>query len=77
MIKMNIVVLEYNMAFIKPEPNPDGELCPTSSVNGNHLTDIKEDEDPRLIRYPLMKAENEVNLFSITKPINYLFLFIW
>lgn len=63
MITINIVVLEQNMEFIKPEPNPDGEMCPTSFVNGNHLTDIKEDEDPLFIRYPLMKAENEVNLF--------------
>lgn len=77
MIKMNILVLEHNMEFIKPEPKPDGELCSISFVNGNHLTDIKEEEDPLLIRYPLMKAENEVNLFSITKHINYLFLFIW
>lgn len=65
------------MEFIKPEPKPDGELCPTSFVTGNHLTDIKEDEDPLLIRCLIMKVEKEVNLFSITKHINYLFLFIW
>lgn len=77
MIKMNILVLEHNMEFIKPEPKPDGELCPTSFINGNHWTDIKEEEDPLLIRCLIMKVEKEVNLFSITKHINYLFLFIW
>lgn len=77
MIKINILVLEYNMEFIKPEPKPDGELCPTSFVNGNQLTDVKEEEDPLLIRCLLMKVEKEVNLFSVTKHINYLFLFIW
>jgi hypothetical protein len=73
-IKMNTLVLEHNMEFIKPEPKADDELCPTSFLNGNHLTDIKEEEDPLLTRYPLMKANNEVNLFSITKHINYFFL---
>lgn len=77
MIKMNILFLEHNMEFIKPESKPDCELCPTSFVNGNHLTDLKEEEDPLLIRYPLMKAEKEVNPFSIIKHVNYLFLFIW
>lgn len=74
---MNTLVLEHNMEFIKPESKRDGELCPTSFVNGNHLTDIKEEENPLLIRYPLMKVENEVNLFSITKHKNYFFLFVW
>jgi len=72
MIKMNIPFLKHNMEFIKQELKPDGELCPTSFVNGNHMTDIKE-EDPLLIIYPLMKAEKEVNLFSIINHANYLF----
>jgi hypothetical protein len=55
------------MDFIKPEFDSDGELCPTTCVNENNLMGIKEDEDPLLIRYPLMKAENEVSPLSITK----------
>ena len=49
------------MEFIKLEFDPDGELYPTPYVNENHLMGIKEDEDHLLVRYPLMKAENEVS----------------
>jgi hypothetical protein len=55
------------MEFIKPEFDPDGELCPATCVNENHLMGIKEDEDPLFIRYPSMKAENEVSPLIITK----------
>jgi hypothetical protein len=55
------------MEFIKPEFDPDGELYPASCVNENHLMGIKEDEDPLLVRYPLVKAENEVSPLYNTK----------
>lgn len=55
------------MEFIKLEFDPDGELYPTSCGNENHLMGIKEDEDPLLVRYPLVKAENEVSPFFNTK----------
>jgi len=55
------------MEFIKPEFDPDGELYPTSCVNKNDLMGIKEDEDPLLVRYPLVKAENEVSPLFNTK----------
>ena len=52
------------MDFIKCEPDSDGELYPTSSQNQNLLNDVKEDEDPLFISYPLMKTENEVSCMS-------------
>jgi hypothetical protein len=55
------------MEFIKPEFDPNGELCPASCVSENNLMGVKEDEDPLFIRYPLMKAENEVSSLSITR----------
>jgi hypothetical protein len=45
------------MESVKTEPDPNGELYSSCQPNG-----IKEDEDdPLLIRCPLMKTENEVN----------------
>jgi len=55
------------MAFIKPEFDPDRELYSTSCVNENHLMCTEEDEDPLLVRYPLVKAENEVSPLFNTK----------
>jgi hypothetical protein len=51
------------MESVKPELDSDGELYqfPRSDYRPNG---IKEDEDdPLLIRCPLMKTENEVRLF--------------
>jgi hypothetical protein len=49
------------MESVKTEPDPDGELY-TSSQSDYQPNSIEEDEnDPLLIRRPLMKTENEVN----------------
>jgi hypothetical protein len=52
------------MDFIKPEPDPDGEAFLTFSYNDNQLIDVKQDEDPLLIRFPV-KADNEVSCVSV------------
>jgi hypothetical protein len=52
------------MDFIKPEPDPDGEAFQTFSYNENQLIDVKQDEDPLLIRFPV-KTDNEVSFVSI------------
>jgi hypothetical protein len=50
------------MESVKPEPDPGGELYPFSRSD-YRSNGIKEDEDdPLLIRCPLMKTENEVRL---------------
>lgn len=54
------------MEFIKLEFDPGGEFYPTSCGNENHLMGIKEDEDPLLVKYPPVKAENEVSPFFNT-----------
>jgi hypothetical protein len=58
------VVEQHRMDFIKCEPDSDGESYSTSSQKQNLLTDVKEDEDPLFISYPLMKTENEVSFTS-------------
>jgi hypothetical protein len=52
------------MNFIKPEPDPDGEAFLTFSCNDSQLIDVKQDEDPLLIRFPV-KTDNEVSCISI------------
>lgn len=61
MINMNIVTQQQKMNVVKLEPDPDGKLYPTSCHNENQLIGVKEDQDPLLIRFPLMKTENEVS----------------
>jgi hypothetical protein len=58
---MNIVTQQQKMNVVKLEPDPDGKLYPTSCHNENQLIGVKEDQDPLLIRFPLMKTENEVS----------------
>jgi hypothetical protein len=52
------------MDFIKPEPDTDGEAFLTFSCNESQLIEVKQDEDPLLIRFPL-KTDNEVSYLSI------------
>jgi hypothetical protein len=48
------------MDFIKPEPDTDEEAFLTFSCNENQLIDVKQDEDPLLIRFPV-KTDKEVS----------------
>jgi hypothetical protein len=57
------------MDFIKPEPDTDGEAFLTFSCNENQLIDVKQDEDPLLIRFPV-KIDNEVSYICICPLIN-------
>jgi hypothetical protein len=56
------------MEFIKTEPEsepePDGESYLTSACDQNELTGVKEDEDPLLVKCPLIKTEHEVSLYK-------------
>jgi hypothetical protein len=49
------------MDIIKPEPEYDGDTYSAPSCNASQLPDI-EAEDPLLIRFSVMKTENEVSL---------------
>jgi hypothetical protein len=51
------------MDYIKPDP--DGELYLTSSQNENQQIDVKEEEDPLLIKLPVASSENEVSCHSV------------
>jgi len=57
------------MEFIKTEPElePDGESYLTSAYDQNEILGVREDEDPLLVKCPLIKTENEVSCMAITK----------
>jgi hypothetical protein len=57
------------MDFIKPEPESDGDSYSAPSYNESWLPDIKA-EDPLLIRFPVMKTENEVSLIPACSLLN-------
>lgn len=57
------------MDFIKREPDTDGEGFLTFSCNESQLIEVKQDEDPLLIRFPV-KADNEVSYISICPLLN-------
>jgi hypothetical protein len=54
------------MEFIKTElePEPDGESYLTCACDQNELTGVKDDEDPLLLKCPLMNPENKVSHFK-------------
>jgi hypothetical protein len=52
------------MEFMKPEP--DDELYLTYSHSETLLIDVKDDEDPLLIRFPETKTETEVGFMSLS-----------
>lgn len=60
-INMNIVAQQQEMDVVKLEPDPDGVSYPASCHNENQLIGVKEDQDPLVMRFPLMKTENEVS----------------
>jgi hypothetical protein len=62
------------MECVKTEPDPDGELY-SSSWSDYQPNGIKEDEDdPLLIRCPLMKTENEVSRKCLRSYVGCVFL---
>jgi hypothetical protein len=60
-----ILMLQVTMDFMKSEPNSDSEACLTFSYSENEMVDVKEEGDPLLITFPVVKPENEVMLCFI------------
>jgi len=64
-----LMVLQSHMDVPKDEPGSCDEACVTSSDDGNQVIDIKveedsdmkEDDGPELVTYPLTEAEHEVS----------------
>ncbi|XP_033606643.1 uncharacterized protein LOC111862683 isoform X9 [Cryptotermes secundus] len=52
-------LLYHNMDFIKPEPDPGGRAFRSSAHSEYQVTDVKQDEEPVVINFQLMKTENE------------------
>jgi hypothetical protein len=49
------------MDFMKPEPEPDGESYLAFSSSENHWVNVKGNEDPLLMKFPVTYSENEVS----------------
>jgi hypothetical protein len=65
MIDKGTVVLQNCMDFLKVEPASCSETCPTSFHDGNHISDIKVEEDPVPVTFPGIQAEHEVSCRSV------------
>jgi hypothetical protein len=54
------------MDFMKVEPGSDSETCQDGNqvidTKAEDMADMQEDEDPMLITFPVIKAEQEVCL---------------
>jgi hypothetical protein len=67
------------MDFIKSEPDPGGQEFQSSAHSEHQVIDIKQDEEPVLINFQLMKTENEVSCMMcepLTPIITYITLFL-
>jgi hypothetical protein len=60
-----MLMLQVIMNFIKSESNSDCEPCLKFSHSENEIVDVKEEGDPLLITFPVVKPENEVMLCFI------------
>jgi hypothetical protein len=49
------------MDFIKPEPDPGGQAFQSSAHSEHRVTDVKQEEEPVVINFQLLKTENEVS----------------
>jgi hypothetical protein len=49
------------MDFMKLEPVPEGESYLAFPCHENQLVDVKENEDPLLMKFPVTNSENEVS----------------
>jgi hypothetical protein len=58
-------MLQVIMDFIKSEPNSDCEACLKFSHSENEMVDVKEEGDPLLIMFLVVKPGNKVMLCFI------------
>lgn len=58
---MHILILQQNMNSIKTEPDSDSEMYLKYSHNADELLDVKEEENPVPITFPVMKVKIEVS----------------
>lgn len=58
---MHIMILQENMNFMKTEPDSDSENYLKYSQNEDELLDVKEEENPVPITFPVMEAKIEVS----------------
>jgi hypothetical protein len=66
MIDKGMLVSQNCMGFMKVEPGSDSDSCHDGNqvidTKAEDVTDVQEDEDPMLITFPVIKAEQEVCL---------------
>jgi hypothetical protein len=58
-----MTVLQFNMEFIKAEPDPDAELFPPSYDESQSI-DVKVEEKPVFVSLPPVDAGNDVSCLS-------------
>jgi hypothetical protein len=74
MIVMGAVILQDSMDLLEVASGSCSEIYDTSSHDGNEIVsikvedipDIKEEEDPLLITFPVVKNEHEVSHMSVS-----------
>jgi hypothetical protein len=76
-IDANDVLLQRRMEFVNTEPDTDNERFLTSPASGSQPINIKAEEDPVLMTFPLMRSESEVSCMFVVKHISQITIIIY
>jgi hypothetical protein len=76
MIDKGTMVLQICTDFMKVEPGSISETCPAFSYDGDHIIDIKVEEDPMPINFPGIKAEHEVSFMSVCPLLGTFYIYL-
>jgi hypothetical protein len=66
----NDVLLQRRMEFVNTKRDTDSERFLTSPPSGSEPINIKAEEDPVLITFPVMRSEGEVSYVLVFRHIS-------
>lgn len=66
----NDVFLQRRMEFVNTEPDTDSERFLTSPPSGSQPNNIKTEEEPVLMTFPVMRSESEVSCMFVVNHIS-------
>jgi hypothetical protein len=66
---MSIAVLQHKIRKFQVQHDSHNETDQTSSASENQLADIKTEDDPVSVTFPVLKAEREVSCMSVANKI--------
>jgi hypothetical protein len=66
----NNVPLQHRMEFVNTEPDTNNERFLTAPPSGSQPINIKAEEDPMLMTFPVMRSESEVSCVFVVKHIS-------